>query len=373
MEVSFDRELLNEIADQSYNPPGADPALGAFYATLLAMIQADESIAHILTSVRKNRHDITNKHLVNLIYRAFQAIKFKQKDLAYQSFFDIPSWRSEFKTFFENDHSTKLFEQLLLTKSTITTIYQRYAGVSALISHLWHDEAVSVADLGCGGNYGLRGIEFNIPFQNIKDQTPGKVISRLLTKKIKLQKGLAVDKENPDDPSVREWRMACNFYPKELPTKDNVVKFEDRIRKSVKVRFIQSDLLSAKKLPKNSYDVVILSMILYQLNSEDQKKLINKAKRLLNEDGIIIIQDFAAKQLTDAKKLDFNKSWFGGNFAFRVFITGERTNWNFWEILRWENARCLDVKAGQDFRKVFPKALKYHSRTDSAALAHSAS
>ncbi|MBI2040226.1 hypothetical protein HYT18_04070 [Candidatus Microgenomates bacterium] len=370
MKDVFDPNLLSELVDQSHNPPGGDPVLGAFYASLVEMVVSGEPIADILMRVKKRRSDITYKHLVNLIYRAFQAIKFRDQDLSYRSLLDIGGWHKELKSLCSNIETKKYFEKLLRTKSTTTTIYQRYTGPYAIVAHFWDSTPVFIADLGCGGNYGLRGIEVGIPFHSVEDQTPGKSVSSLLSKRINLQQCLAVDKENPDHPKVREWRMACSFYPQELNLMDAAFEFESRIRKSTKVKFRKIDLLSSARLPRASFNAVILSMILYQLNLLQQQILIERAKRLLKQGGIIIVQDYAAKNLADPRHLDFNESWFGKNFSFRTFILGKRTGWIFWEVFHWNNGRCQIVRPGEDFARIFKK---HQVSSAKAAFAHSTS
>lgn len=355
MKDNFDPNLLSELVDCAHNPPGADPVLAAFYSCLVDMVSNGEPMADILMNIKKRRPDITYKHLVNLIYRAFQAVKFNKNDLSYQTFLDTAGWRKELRKLYSDQKDRAYFEKLLRTKSTTTTIYQRYAGPYAIAAYFWDSKPVLLADLGCGGNYGLRGIEMGAPFKHIDDQTPGKIVQKLVNKKINLKAGLAVDKENPDDPKVSLWRMACSFYPQELPTINSVMKFERKIQQSSRVRFIQADLLSSQRLPAQSCDVVILSMILYQLNLNQQLSLIERSKRLLRRGGMMIVQDFAAKNLVNSHQLDFNESWFGQQFSFRTFVAGKRTNWFFWEIFQWNNGRCLSVRPGEDFTRIFKK------------------
>lgn len=356
MKINFDPNLLNELIDQSHNPPGSDPILGNFYAALVEMIESDHPIAKIFMRVKNRRFDITHKHLANLIFRAYQAIKFEQNDLSYRSFGNTSKWINELKSIISDRKVRQNFEKLLRTKSTTTTIYQRYVGLYSIVSYLWDSELVSIADLGCGGNYGLRGIELKKSFKRIKDQTPQKFVTKLLARKINLKMGLALDKEDPDKESVKQWRFACSFYPSELNELNSIKDFEERLSSSQKVQFLKTNLLTSKKLPKNSVDVIILSSILYQLHLDAQLTLIDRTKRLLKHGGIIIVQDFAVKSLTNPRHLDFNESWFGKNFSYRTFVAGEKTNWKFLEAFQWNNGRCEIVRPGEDFETVFNKS-----------------
>src|ERR1035437_9357348 len=90
-----DPNLLNELIDQSRNPPGKDSVIGNFYAAIVEMLEESNKIWKIFVKEKKKRTDITNKHLVNLIFRSFQAIKLEQKDLTYRFFTDTKNWRKE--------------------------------------------------------------------------------------------------------------------------------------------------------------------------------------------------------------------------------------------------------------------------------------
>lgn len=373
-EKLFDQNLLSEVIDQSHNPPGSDPILGNFYAALVEMIESGHPIAYTLMRVKNRRLDITYKHLVNLIFRAYQAIKFEQNDLSYRSFDSITKWLNELKSLMSDPIIRRYFAKLLRTKSTTTTIYQRYSGPYAIVSYLWDSRLVSIADLGCGGNYGLRGIELKESFRRIKDLTSKKLLTKFLRRKINLQIGLAIDKENPDEKDVKAWRLACSFYPRELNELNSIQAFEERLRLSQKVSFLQANLLSSRKLPKNCVNVAILSSILYQLSLTDQLTLIDKARKLLKRGGIIIVQDFAVKNLANPTHLDFNESWFGKSYSYRTFILGAKTSWKFWELFQWNNGRCRSVKMGEDFDKIFKiTPSKFQLKTANAAFAHSTS
>lgn len=363
MNPSFDPNFLSELIDQSHNPPGNDPVLGSFYAALVELAEEKDKIAVLLMKVKKKRSDITYKHLVNLIFRAYQAIKLKENDLNYRNFNKIRAWKKEFNLILKGKNR-KYFEKLLLTKSTTTTIYQRYAGPFALISLLYPAYDLTIADLGCGGNYGLRGLELKEPFKTIQDLTSQKIVNKLLQKKINLKMGLAVDKEDPNSTAARFWRIACSFYPHELDEMKSVLEFENKIKKSNKVQFFKINLLK-KAPPKIKVNLVILSTVLYQLNLPEQLLLINRAKKSLSQDGFLIVQDFAVKNLANARQLDFNDSWFGKKYSYRTFITAKKYKWNFMEIFQWNNGRCRIVKDGED--------LNYFVKTSRAALAHSTS
>ncbi len=351
MSSEFNQNLFEELIDQSHNPPGGDPALATFYAGIIELIKHNHPFASLLTRVHSSRKGITNKHLVNLIYRAYQAIQFERNDLSYAQFRSPEEWIAELTRFLSDPTIVKQIRKILLQNSTTTTIYQRYAGVYAICAYLFGERAFVACDLGCGGNYGLRGIELFEKFNPIDDYTTNGLVTNMLNQKLNLQKGISMDVENPDQKKVREWRLACSFYPNELANYSSVVEFEARIKKSKKVDFVQANLLIDKNLPKRCSDVVILSTILYQHTLAEQRQILKKATAMLKNNGILIVQDFASKSLSNPKHLDFSETWFGQQYSYRTFIYGELTNRFFWEVLKWNNGRCQMVKEGDDFRK----------------------
>ncbi|MBU3957426.1 hypothetical protein KKI19_04105 [Patescibacteria group bacterium] len=362
---TVDQDLIHELRNQAENPPGADLVLGSFYQAIAEMVDNGNSIAILLQRIKQSRPDITTKHFVNLLYRSYQYIKLEEgKDLSFRAFDTADKWHPELTRLLSDKQNREQLETLLLARSTSTTVYQRYAGPYALISHTFDGIPISVTDLGCGGNYGLRGIELQEPFKPICDQTPDKILSELLLRRIYFEKGLAIDKEDPDDDAVTKWRLACSFYPKELDEMTNVLAFEQRLKGSQRVQFLKTDLLTAEWLQGGVFDVAILSTILYQLNPERQQRLIDKTKKLLKPEGILIVQDFAVKQLENHQHLTFNESWSGREFGYRTFLTSALTRWNFQEVFQWMGGRCTTVRAGEDFNSVFSQA---YARTSTAA------
>lgn len=359
-EIYLDSDLYAELVDQGENPPGGDHSLGAFYKAVVAITDnGNTHVADLLNQTRQHRPDITTKHLANLLFRGIQFVEFGQGNLVYEKYKDPSEWHGELTKLLSSEDSRSTLARILRERSTTTTVYQRYAGPYAIIAYLFDGQSVSVADLGCGGNYGLRGMELREPFKPIDDFTPDSLLSFLLGQKINLERGLAIDKESPDDQEVRKWRFACSVYPKELTQIPSLKLFEERLReKSQKVSFLQADLVHFDWLPESVTDVVIISTTLYQLNPSDQEKFLDQAKRLLKPNGVLVVQDFARKDPQNPMFLDFSSSWFGKGFSYGTFLETARDNWKPLEALRWNNGRCTIVKPGEDFVQVFSRPEK---------------
>lgn len=349
----MDKNLLAELEDHIENPPGGDNSLSLFYSAVYKLYMTQNPLALLIHRVKKKRTTLTDKHLTNLLFRAYQYIKFESGDISYRNFKTKREWTNEISGIVKDSNKRRVFERILVKKSTQTTIYQRYVGPYVIMAKLLFQKPIKVADIGCGGNYGLRGMELFEPFRDITDLTPERQVTELLSKRVEFKKGLAIDKENPDIQRVRKWRMACSFYPIELELLNEVSLFEERIKKSIKVKFLKANLLTMEKMPKAKFDVIIMSMILYELTQDEQIILIDKMKKSLKSGGIIIVQDFAAKDKLDPSLLDYNVSWFGSDFGFRTFVLSSNFKWCFKEILKWNNGRCSVVKAGEDYKLIF--------------------
>lgn len=353
-QTEIDSDLIKILSDQAENPPGNDLVLGSLYKAIIGMVNRDTAMADTLRNVKRRRPDITHTHLVNLLSRARQFMRLREHNVSLIATLATPQlWEAELAQVLTDEPTRRTWEDLLVTKSTTTTVYQRSAGPKAIITHLYDGVGVKIADLGCGGNYALPGMELEEPFKPITDETPNQTITRLLSQPVNLKRGLAVDREKPDDPEVRDWRLVCR-YPKELHEIPEIIAFEEKLRKgSRRVQFLQADLVSFDWLPKRVVDVAILSTILYQLQPDEQLTLIARARGLLRPNGILVVQDFAAKDPDSPTTLRFDESWSGKQFGYRTFLACEETDWVFREALQWKGGRCDTVRAGEEFDEIF--------------------
>lgn len=348
--------VVDLLQTQSQIPPGNDPCIGACYETLVSLIEVDSEVSDFFQQIYQKRFSITPAHFVNLLFRSIQHIQLNMKeDRSYLDFETSEEWRPVLVDILSSEDKD-ILEELLLTKDTITTKYQRYAGPRAILSAYWNGNPVSVADFGCGANVGLPGMELNIPFQEIYDETPGSLVAKELKKPVNLQSGLAVDKENPEDPRVKAWSMACSFYPKELKAQITENGLVSDFRSSRNVSFLQADLLSRSTMiviPRSNFDAVILSTVLYQKTQSEREDILAEAKRAITPTGAIIVQDFAQRSEVNPNKLEFNGAWGGGEFGYRTFVIREQPEQELLEVLQWADGRCRIVRAGENFNAVF--------------------
>lgn len=349
-------ETIRVFEDQSVKPPGNDPSIASFNASLVALFKSDSEVSSFLANQYHTRANISPVHFVNLTFRAVQYaqlyVEQGEDHLAYRYFDSPDQWTDRLQRTF-GEHRN-IITEILQNKDTVTTIYQRYAGPRALIGHLFPYQKIRIADLGCGANHGLRGIDLKEPFGSILDETSDSKFSQSLSIPVSIEDAIAVDSENFESPDANAWYVACSFYPKELDNVAHVKELESRLKRSKQVRFMQSDLLEAG-LPEpffGHFNAVILSTMLYQHTPENQQKILEEAVRVTNRDGIVIVQDFAEKDNTSSFGIKFTDSWFNG-YKYKTFVIRPKNSNEVFEVLKWSDGRCTQVKDGEDFEKVF--------------------
>lgn len=342
-----------ELSNQSINPPGNDKVIKSCYGAYIDLL-SDPVIFDLTSDILLSR-GFTPSHFVNIFFRAIQFIElYIIKSPNYPQKFDNTAvWKKELRIIFTKHYD--LLKEILTTRDTTTTIYQRYAGSKIILNALFPNQEIKVADFGCGGNYGLPGLIKNVNFRTIKDNTKYSRATKLLDKTTHIIEGLAIDKEDPYKEDSKAWRMACSFYPHELNGSSSNFDQKFDLNSTMFACFDLTAIAAELKntINKNYYNAVIMSTFLYQLNEKQVKNVMKFAKKLLVKNGVIIIQDFALK--SENGKLLFINNWFSSPNSYRTFIIGDKTGWKLKEILRWDSGRCKEVSEGEDF-KIIKKA-----------------
>lgn len=347
--------VIDIIYQQALTPPGGDPYIGTFYQSFIDFCNDGHPMALDLIEGVQSERQLTPALHANLLFRAVQANLLNT--LGYPNeYLTKERWDEHLTGLFSNG-SYELVRKILLEKDTTTTIYQRYAGERALMSMLAQGKPIRAADIGCGGNYGLPGIEINEPFKPIIDHTLNQIITGYLNSPLELEQGLSIDIHDPYSLEEIQWRHACGLYPKELMNGEliKIQELEKRLTQSRKVTFHHGDLLnleSGPDLPFDDFDYVIMNTMLYQHQKHARELGIRNARRLLKPHGVLFIQDFAEKDPDNPTQLLYENISWGQNGAYRLFLTNKRPDSQMYEALRWKDGRCSEVSPGTDFYRI---------------------
>jgi len=323
--------------------------MSAFYSALSMLVQQDSDVAAFFSEIA-TRRPLPLAHLTNLVFRAVQFLKlFRWGEPEYLGFRSENQWYGELNQLFADPRKRAALREIMLTRDTQTTKYQRYAGVWAVLAALLPHQKLCVADFGCGANLGLPGIAAARPFAPIRDGTPGGLVSWLLRQPVRLTDSLAIDRYDPTSVEVIQWQTACSYYPRELLAEAFTERNQaEPAPQSAAVRFKQLDLLArsaTREIPRDHFHAVIMSTILYQHQPANRRRLLELGRQALRDGGILIIQDFV-EVLGD--RLEFIDRWFDGA-NYKTVVAGRVTGWRFAELLRWEDGRCRGVHPGKDF------------------------
>jgi len=352
-----EEHVLQTIEEQAKNPPGKDRLLGYFYAAFIQLSQGPDSLGRaLIRQVLISRDHITKEHFTNLLFRAVQFIELRKKGadyiLALQS---KEAWHTELMSLLNNSEIFNTIAYLLIEKNTTTTIYQRGAGEQAVMAAMAGANPIRVIEFGCGGNHLLPGMDKGLPFAAVVDHTNG-FITQFISQHLHIDMGFGVDREDSNSEENRAWRHACTFYPKELSSYQDLLTFEDAIKGSKHTRFIQRDVLELADSPQvtalRSADFIfcIINTFIYQLSVDQQKKVIDFARTLVEKKGLVFIQDFAKKDATSPTGLHFVDNW-GKQGAYRLFATGKPTKGEMLELIQWNSGRCTEAFPGEDLPK----------------------
>ena len=353
MKSNKSKLLWAELAHQAQHSPGGDETIAACYQAIVNLGKSNRVWRRVLEKAYGNR-EMPDKYKVNLLFRGIQYMwLFEEEDERYpREFGDVRLWERELPHI-TNKHRG-VFEKILSEWDTGTTVYQRYTGPKAILSALWPRKKLTVLDLGCGGNHGLPGLMGGEVFLPVVDHSLGEVVSKWLNRGIKFRLGISVDKHDPYDKLMANWRVACSFYPSELSEMKEFLQFEKRVRHLGEKIFYRGDIMKLDKvLPQDIFfDAIVLSTVLYQMNARERARTVKQARNKLLPGGVLVVQDFTQK-IGGGKKLEFNGSWFKDGFAYRTYVAADWTRWRWWEVLAWYNGRCKQVREGEDFDKFF--------------------
>ena len=305
------------------------------------------------------RPDLPPASLANLMFRAVQSQLLFTKDGYPHGYETKRKWK-EYIMKLTDDVS--FYSELLATleRNTTTTKYQRYLPPLSLITTLCPYKDVSVADLGCGGDLGFPGIIIRESFAEFTDNTGGFVTDATRFEKLGRIQLYAVDKEHPLSDVAISWRFACSYYPSEIIDGEDrrEKEFEARIRVGkVGQRFIQADITEPSfpaLFGDKRVDFVTILTTLYQLPDSLKVKAISNAKKLLEDDGTIIVQDFFSKDPKNPSGFDTNINWSGPN-SYNTFVLSSHTRWMPLHVLGWNGGRCTEVWKGEDFDEFISK------------------
>ncbi|MDB5163451.1 MAG: hypothetical protein JWS12_68 [Candidatus Saccharibacteria bacterium] len=241
--------------------------------------------------------------------------------------------------------------------------------VTQIFQPRWSEPA-AILDGGCSQNQILKALRTNYRFESQQllggysetnqdpdsywvDPRMSRVMRRLMAETVEIGDSAGIDNRNIRDLGFRLWAIACSFRPEELLNIRSVNHQLDLMNaQPTGVGFLEADLREAptKLLNKlhrqgQKYKIVLLSTVLYQLRQEDQQKVLNNMWEMVDDDGIMIVQD-AIKPLSDNK--DFTCTGdFNTKFMYRTLVKDKaHPDFGWQEYFVSENGRVSKLVPG---------------------------
>lgn len=374
--------LIRQLELETDKPPGNDPRIAAFARVALRRVREDHKWSSIVHDFLTERPDLSPSYRSNLFLRAVQADQIANNQNYPKAHENTEVWEHTF------DDIGQDFERLgqivvnLHGSNTMSNIAERYKAIKMVLLMMGHRfDDVSILDIGCSLNHGLKQLVLNKggsfsrykfgkvevsigpdigedPSLQIPSLGYTAMFNRLMNRKrANIGPSLGVDIMNSEDPVIQEWAISCSFYPSELLDTRRVRNARRLEKKQPKqVGFYREDFTDLdhkrfrEKSPVSSYDVVVLSTILYQLNPEERAAMIANAKKYTSPDGLIIIQDFASLKtdpISSMRTLEFDDHWYAHPYKYRTYVIDmQDPDEQLQEIFLWENGRCDRVALG---------------------------
>lgn len=350
-------DIFRDIEYQAKRPPGGDRHIGNFFRSLLSTGEIRSKIKYLIGEVCRERTKIENPttyaHLSILLFRAFQYLKLygsgRYENIHYiDSLKSVDDWRDMVMEILITRKQELI--DLLVHRRVVSNIPARYAGIAAVLNLLYPGKKISVIDLGCSSHQGVRKImQVSIgksQFVPIKDHTPQKRVLKFMNEPIILEKGVGVDQNDFSVNIDIEWLLACSHYPRQLRDIPFLRERLEKLRSTPNTPFIRADLRNLDLyFKKGEFTVAIFSSVLYQMTPPERREVFMEAYRLVRDDGVVLIQENAEKYRNDLLITED----IGKPYSYALFAIGPRTKGKVWEIFRYLDNRCSEVKSGIDF------------------------
>ncbi len=364
-------ELELKTQSSPEHAPNNDERIAAFCRAAGKLLRKNDEyldlIDDTLTYHATENGGITPSHAVNLMLRApqKQLLKKHEEKNYPKAYTDDKLWYKDLSEMVNNpDTWAELF--IDMRRNVSSNVSERYKAFKAIFLVLQERfNQPRVLDIGSSQNQGLKKLGLNLPFEPVNVIEPildhsergyhlgtheeaEEQLNQLLQTPLQLGPSSGVDFFTPDDPMNRDWAKACSFYPSELLDDNKLAKYDaiDQIDDVPNVDFIASDIfeLEPKEVIEKyeePFDVITVCTMMYQLSKEERIELKSKLREFTKEDGLIIYQDFVAKDAKSPAELYFYKHWFGKPYRYRTIVEDlSAPSIGLQEVFRWENGRC---------------------------------
>jgi len=334
----------------------------------------DEAVAFRLKGKRR-RTSIEPGYLRNLDFRAIQEqIIFGLQVSGYPVGFEqTGAFTDSVEQIMSNEAHVSYYRTRIGVGEVVSNIAERSKSLKALCL-LFSErlgEHPSILEIGCSQNHILKklfkGDEYDYPIEkprssDIREEMldyDGSKFNSLVNEPLSPGESFGLDILSETDDASR-WARACSVRPAEILT-------------GAMRRFVELDQVTNPNLyyignidcatlpptqlnpahwerqsrimlpPNNSMDVVLLSTVLYELATDEQREaMLANARSFVKPTGIIIVLDFANPDPNDSTKLKFHPSEiYAKPYQYNTLVLDmEEPDKGFQILWSWDTGRC---------------------------------
>ncbi len=268
----------------------------------------------------------------------------------------VQAYQSLFQELIRNQFDS--FTGQLYTRNIQSTDPHRGAGLPGLLQML---KVLKWVDIGASTGFPVKRAAYpNSTLQaldpwNVRDLTPGSVVSRYLDTPHQLQELIAVDPVDPfADQDAIDWFVACRMPKAVTPeavqhTRAQIQAYRNGIDfPGYKFQIGNTNEIG---LPKGTYDLVTASTMMTHIDPSRRDESIRNMLELLNPTNpksMVVIQDYARRSDEFGYGIEIVKT--RAPFQYGIWLCGESTEHKFREFVRFHNSSCRgEVMSGDDF------------------------
>lgn len=369
--------LITEAHNQVSSETHAHPATKAFFNGMLATLHSDEEAAHTLQTgltlrakkdVRLGRSPMGPSQAGNFVLRLVHFNNFERYGDAYAgidtTLLQSPEWWAErTREYFIS--SDTIPDCVLL--DVYSSVPERYKAVPLAVSAykpelLNRPERSRIADFGTSVGHGIISLAAGIPLGTVRlldeqaDSSLERAVNAAITDTEPYTKMTytGLDRMGPDN-RIRQKARSDSVPPHEMTSER--LRSYDKLDKltPVNVSFNRFPVdVSAEPevflsdseqngLQLHSYDIVVMSSLLYYLSETSIRRTIANARQLLTEDGLIVVNEFITLKKDRSSFSMRTEGWYSPeHLPYQTALQTPDSKWS--TIIRWTNGRMQHGK-----------------------------
>lgn len=352
-------KLKSTFEKQAQFPPGGDVtyATPAFKAAMRSQDLLDLGLD--CQNIRREKSPIAYRYLTQLlaIHAMNYAMIFEEKESDYPAKFgltSVPAWE-EFYKYALQKHGNSIRENVI-NRDIQTTRPNRGVAIPFILQRIqqFHGaKAIVGVDLGCSTNtiwnHLAKKGQFNIENDSTFSAILGKnVIHRASNYQFDIEHITGVDRANPlYDEKLFDWLLANRHFDevtseKIEATRESLLNYKNGLSN---VTFQQGDIFDTDRIPHNA-DVVTAFTMFSQMPDAVATAGIDVAKSLLNESGVLILQDYVRE--SDGLSFPEDREY----YTYNTFVTGpglgDEYQDQFLHIASFRDTKCTKIRTGSN-------------------------